>query len=116
MTLQALTTCPTRFPQSIHKDLEAKIARFHQREDAILYPSCFDANAGLFEVCGGRGRELGRPARLQEEWAVRRPARTPVPWFEAPVTVSYGGQVGPGRCCRRDPEACKEAIFPGAGG
>ncbi|XP_035875496.1 2-amino-3-ketobutyrate coenzyme A ligase, mitochondrial isoform X2 [Phyllostomus discolor] len=35
--------------QSIHKDLEAKIARFHQREDAILYPSCFDANAGLFE-------------------------------------------------------------------
>ncbi|CAD7693113.1 unnamed protein product [Nyctereutes procyonoides] len=35
---------------SIHKDLEAKIARFHQREDAILYPSCFDANAGLFEA------------------------------------------------------------------
>ncbi|XP_057598001.1 2-amino-3-ketobutyrate coenzyme A ligase, mitochondrial [Hippopotamus amphibius kiboko] len=36
--------------QSIHKDLEAKIARFHQREDAILYASCFDANAGLFEA------------------------------------------------------------------
>ncbi|XP_043296470.1 2-amino-3-ketobutyrate coenzyme A ligase, mitochondrial isoform X2 [Cervus canadensis] len=36
--------------QSIHKDLEAKIARFHQREDAILYPSCFDANTGLFEA------------------------------------------------------------------
>ncbi|KAM8778982.1 2-amino-3-ketobutyrate coenzyme A ligase, mitochondrial isoform 3-T3 [Rhynchonycteris naso] len=36
--------------QSIHKDLEAKIALFHQREDAILYPSCFDANAGLFEA------------------------------------------------------------------
>uniref|UniRef100_A0A8B9W555 Glycine C-acetyltransferase n=1 Tax=Bos mutus grunniens TaxID=30521 RepID=A0A8B9W555_BOSMU len=36
--------------QSIHKDLEAKIACFHQREDAILYPSCFDANAGLFEA------------------------------------------------------------------
>ncbi|XP_054181280.1 2-amino-3-ketobutyrate coenzyme A ligase, mitochondrial isoform X2 [Homo sapiens] len=35
--------------QSIHKNLEAKIARFHQREDAILYPSCYDANAGLFE-------------------------------------------------------------------
>ncbi|XP_050826205.1 2-amino-3-ketobutyrate coenzyme A ligase, mitochondrial isoform X2 [Serinus canaria] len=31
--------------QSIHKDLEEKIARFHQREDAILYASCFDANA-----------------------------------------------------------------------
>lgn len=30
--------------------LEKKIAEFHGREDAILYPSCFDANAGLFEV------------------------------------------------------------------
>ncbi|OXB77496.1 UNVERIFIED_CONTAM: hypothetical protein H355_015788 [Colinus virginianus] len=36
--------------QSIHKDLEEKIARFHQREDAILYASCFDANAGIFEA------------------------------------------------------------------
>jgi len=35
--------------QSIHKDLERKIAKFHGREDAILFPSCFDANAGLFE-------------------------------------------------------------------
>ncbi|XP_054931736.2 2-amino-3-ketobutyrate coenzyme A ligase, mitochondrial isoform X1 [Dermacentor andersoni] len=36
--------------QDIHKDLEQKIARFHGREDAILYASCFDANAGIFEV------------------------------------------------------------------
>ena len=36
--------------QDIHKDLERKIAEFHEREDAILYPSCFDANAGLFEA------------------------------------------------------------------
>ncbi|XP_053111807.1 2-amino-3-ketobutyrate coenzyme A ligase, mitochondrial isoform X1 [Hemicordylus capensis] len=36
--------------QNIHKDLEEKIACFHQREDAILYASCFDANAGIFEV------------------------------------------------------------------
>ena len=36
--------------QDIHKELEAKIAKFHGREDAILYPSCFDANAGLFEA------------------------------------------------------------------
>uniref|UniRef100_A0A8D0RFD9 2-amino-3-ketobutyrate coenzyme A ligase, mitochondrial n=1 Tax=Sus scrofa TaxID=9823 RepID=A0A8D0RFD9_PIG len=42
--------CASRPSWSIHKDLEAKIARFHQREDAILYPSCFDANAGLFEA------------------------------------------------------------------
>ena len=38
------------FSQDIHKDLEQKIARFHGRDDAILYASCFDANAGLFEV------------------------------------------------------------------
>uniref|UniRef100_UPI00398E3488 2-amino-3-ketobutyrate coenzyme A ligase, mitochondrial n=1 Tax=Pristiophorus japonicus TaxID=55135 RepID=UPI00398E3488 len=36
--------------QNLHKDLEDKIAKFHQREDAILYASCFDANAGIFEV------------------------------------------------------------------
>jgi glycine C-acetyltransferase len=36
--------------QDIHKELEAKIARFLQTEDAILYTSCFDANAGLFET------------------------------------------------------------------
>jgi len=39
--------------QNIHKQLEEKIARFHEREASILYPSCFDANAGLFEqICG----------------------------------------------------------------
>lgn len=36
--------------QDIHKTLEAKIAEFHGTEDAILYGSCFDANAGIFEV------------------------------------------------------------------
>lgn len=36
--------------QLIHKDLERKISKFHEREDTILYASCFDANAGLFEV------------------------------------------------------------------
>jgi 7-keto-8-aminopelargonate synthetase-like enzyme len=35
--------------QNIHKDLESKISQFHQREDTILYASCFDANAGIFE-------------------------------------------------------------------
>ena len=29
--------------------MEEKISRFHEREDAILYACCFDANAGLFE-------------------------------------------------------------------
>ncbi|KAM9171462.1 2-amino-3-ketobutyrate coenzyme A ligase, mitochondrial [Pangshura tecta] len=36
--------------QTIHKNLEEKISRFHQREDTILYASCFDANAGIFEA------------------------------------------------------------------
>ncbi|KFM77327.1 2-amino-3-ketobutyrate coenzyme A ligase, mitochondrial, partial [Stegodyphus mimosarum] len=36
--------------QDLHKMLEQKIAKFHGREDCIIYPSCFDANAGLFEV------------------------------------------------------------------
>lgn len=36
--------------QTIHKQLEQRIAKFHQREDAILYISCFDANAGIFET------------------------------------------------------------------
>lgn len=42
------------YPQDIHKELEAKIAKFHRRDDAILYASCFDANAGLFEVLTGQ--------------------------------------------------------------
>jgi glycine C-acetyltransferase len=36
--------------QDIHKTLEQKIAKFHGTEDAILYPSAFDANAGFFEA------------------------------------------------------------------
>ena len=36
--------------QSIHKKLEAAVARFLGTEDTILYSSCFDANGGLFEV------------------------------------------------------------------
>ena len=36
--------------QDIHKTLEATIAQFLGTEDTILYSSCFDANAGLFET------------------------------------------------------------------
>lgn len=36
--------------QDIHKELEEKLSLFHGREDTILYASCFDANAGIFEV------------------------------------------------------------------
>lgn len=35
--------------QDIHIALEEAIAKFHGMDAAILYPSCFDANAGLFE-------------------------------------------------------------------
>jgi glycine C-acetyltransferase len=36
--------------QSIHKQLERRIAEFLGTDDAILYSSCFDANGGLFET------------------------------------------------------------------
>ncbi len=39
--------------QTIHKELEAAIARFFGTEDAILYAACFDANGGLFETLLG---------------------------------------------------------------
>jgi glycine C-acetyltransferase len=39
--------------QRIHKELEAAISRFLGTEDTILYPSCFDANGGLFETILG---------------------------------------------------------------
>jgi glycine C-acetyltransferase len=35
---------------SLHKKLERKLANFHGYDDAILYTSCFDANAGIFEA------------------------------------------------------------------
>jgi glycine C-acetyltransferase len=35
--------------QDIHKELEAKIAKFLGTEDSILYVACFDANGGVFE-------------------------------------------------------------------
>lgn len=36
--------------QTIHKQLEQKLAEFLGMEDCILYSSCFDANGGLFET------------------------------------------------------------------
>ena len=39
--------------QTLHKELEARISSFLGTEDTILYPSCFDANGGLFETLLG---------------------------------------------------------------
>jgi glycine C-acetyltransferase len=39
--------------QSIHKELENRLSDFLGMEDTILYPSCFDANGGLFETLLG---------------------------------------------------------------
>ncbi|MGB0893126.1 MAG: glycine C-acetyltransferase [Parashewanella sp.] len=36
--------------QNIHKQLEQDLSEFLGMEDTILYSSCFDANAGLFET------------------------------------------------------------------
>ncbi|SMX29354.1 2-amino-3-ketobutyrate coenzyme A ligase [Pelagimonas phthalicica] len=35
--------------QDIHRDLEQKLAAFLNKDDAILFAACFDANGGLFE-------------------------------------------------------------------
>jgi len=40
--------------QDIHKELEAKIAKYVGLEDAILYAAAFDANGGLFEPILGK--------------------------------------------------------------
>ena len=39
--------------QDLHKELEDVISRFNGTDDTILYSSCFDANAGLFETILG---------------------------------------------------------------
>ncbi len=39
--------------QDIHKTLEQRLSEFLGTEDTILYTSCFDANAGLFETLLG---------------------------------------------------------------
>ena len=39
--------------QDLHKELEDTISRFNGTDDTILYSSCFDANAGLFETILG---------------------------------------------------------------
>lgn len=39
--------------QDLHKQLEGRISAFHGTQDTILYPSCFDANTGLFEALLG---------------------------------------------------------------
>ncbi len=40
--------------QSVHKELEKRLAHFLGTEDSILYCSCFDANGGLFETLLGQ--------------------------------------------------------------
>ena len=42
--------CGTGLP---HKRLEARLSEFLGMQDTILFPSCFDANAGLFETLLG---------------------------------------------------------------
>ncbi len=39
--------------QTLHTQLENKLSAFLCTEDTILYPSCFDANGGLFETLLG---------------------------------------------------------------
>ena len=43
----------------VHKTLEQKISEFLEMQDTILYSSCFDANAGLFETLLLRSFQAG---------------------------------------------------------
>jgi len=36
--------------QDLHRELERRLTRFLQTEDTLLFPSCLDANAGVFEA------------------------------------------------------------------
>ena len=36
--------------QDIHRELEERLASWLRQEDTILFPSCFDANGGVFEA------------------------------------------------------------------
>jgi glycine C-acetyltransferase len=36
--------------QDIHRELEERLATWLRQEDTILFPSCFDANGGVFEA------------------------------------------------------------------
>lgn len=39
--------------QDLHRELEGAIARYLDKDDAILFAACFDANGGLFEALLG---------------------------------------------------------------
>jgi glycine C-acetyltransferase len=36
--------------QDIHRELEKKLSQFLETEDTVLFPSCMEANAGMFDV------------------------------------------------------------------
>src|SRR5512146_2390101 len=40
-----------RGTQDIHRQLEERLTEFLGTEDTLLFPSCMDANAGVFEAC-----------------------------------------------------------------
>jgi len=41
--------------QDIHRELQDKVSAFLGSEDTLLFPSCMDANAGVFEAILGKG-------------------------------------------------------------
>ena len=44
--------------QSVHKQLEDTLSEFLGTEDTILFPSCMDANAGVFEAVLNEHEEI----------------------------------------------------------
>jgi hypothetical protein len=85
--------------QDAHRRLEAQLADFHHQQAAILYPSCFDANAGLFEArpCLGRPAWVALPVPHTEPQGGRcagGPATDSVrPRCVVPASCAWPGEV-----------------------
>jgi glycine C-acetyltransferase len=74
--------------QTIHKELEARISAFLGTEDTILYPSCFDANGGLFETILGPDDAVISDAPSTTTWGTFAPNSSqpmPMPSSSSPM-------------------------------
>jgi len=88
--------------QEIHKELESRISDFLEMEDTILYSSCFDANAGLFETlldadCAIISDELNHASIIDgvrlSKAARHRYAHSDLDQLEAALKASQGAKL-----------------------
>lgn len=88
--------------QDLHKQLEARISAFHGTEDTILYPSCFDANAGAKPAhennlqCGGSSSCAGHLIVVRSGCAAGVKGKAAA----AASSMSSSCRMYPAECCR----------------